>query len=110
VEAQLGFAHFLAHADGVGKFLLALLAAMSVTTWYVIVIKAWASVTLRNRTRRFLETFWNSPSLDAVASQLGEHHPDEPFSISRGRESWRRDIISVTQRASSTSRAAAPSS
>jgi biopolymer transport protein ExbB len=80
VEGQLGFAHFLAHADEVGKFLLALLAAMSVTTWYLIVVKAWASITLRNRTRRFLETFWNSPSLNAVASRLEEHRPDEPFS------------------------------
>jgi biopolymer transport protein ExbB len=80
VEAQLGFAHFMAHADGVGKFLLVLLAAMSVTTWYLILTKAWASITLRNRTGRFLHTFWNSPSLSAVASQLEERHPDEPFS------------------------------
>ena len=80
MEAQLGFAHFLAHADAVAKFLLVLLTVMSVTTWYLILIKAWASMTLRARTQRFLETFWNSPSLNAVASQLEEHRPDEPFS------------------------------
>ncbi len=80
MEGQLGFAHFLAYADGLGKFLLVLLATMSVTTWYLIVTKAWAALTLRRRTQRFLETFWNSPSLNAVASELEERHPDEPFS------------------------------
>jgi biopolymer transport protein ExbB len=53
---------------------------MSVTTWYLIVTKAWAAFLLRRRTRRFLDTFWDSPSLQAVATHLEEHHPDEPFS------------------------------
>jgi biopolymer transport protein ExbB len=80
VEVQFGFAHFLMHADAVGKFLLALLLSMSVMTWYLIVNRTASWITMRRRTRRFLGTFWNSPSLDAVASHLEEHHPDEPFS------------------------------
>jgi biopolymer transport protein ExbB len=80
VEVQLGFGHFLAQADAVGKTLLALLLAMSVTTWSLIVTKAWAWLTMRRRTRRFLQTFWSSPSLQAVAAHLEEHQPDDPFS------------------------------
>src|ERR1043165_8988574 len=57
-----------------------MLLVMSVTTWYLIVTKAWAAFLRRRRTRRFLETFWDAPSLQAVATHLEEHHPDEPFS------------------------------
>ena len=76
----LGFAHFLAQADGVGKTVLVLLLAMSVTSWYFIVTKAMQAWLAGRRSTRFVETFWNSPSLDAVDAHLAEHHPDEPFS------------------------------
>jgi biopolymer transport protein ExbB len=76
----MGFAHFLAQTDMLAKSLLVLLLAMSVTTWYLIVTKTWAWLLMRRRTRRFLDTFWNSPSLQAVATHLEDQHPDEPFS------------------------------
>ena len=76
----MGFAHYLAQSDTVGKALLVALLLMSVTTWYLIVTKAWAWLLVRRRTRRFLDVFWNSPSLHAVATHLEEQHPDEPFS------------------------------
>jgi biopolymer transport protein ExbB len=79
-HASIGFAHFLGQTDNVGKVILTMLLLMSVTTWYLIVIKAWAAFLLRRRTCRFLDTFWDSPSLQAVATHLEEHHPDEPFS------------------------------
>lgn len=77
---QTGFAHFLAQSDTVGKTILVLLLLMSVTTWYLIVTKAWTWILVRRRTRRFLGIFWNSPSLQAVATHLEEQHPDEPLS------------------------------
>jgi biopolymer transport protein ExbB len=76
---EMGFAHFLAQSDTVGKTILVLLLLMSVTTWYLIATKTWAWLLMRRRTRRFLEIFWNSPSLTAVATHLEEHHPDGPF-------------------------------
>jgi biopolymer transport protein ExbB len=76
----MGFAHFLAQADALGKTLLVVLLAMSVTTWYLIATKAWAWLLMRRRTRRFLDSFWNAPSLQAVATHLEDKHPDEPFS------------------------------
>jgi len=76
----MGFAHFLVQTDTLAKALLVLLLVMSVTTWYLIVTKAWTWLLMRRRTRRFLDIFWNSPSLQAVATHLEDQHPDEPFS------------------------------
>ena len=79
-QQTMGFAHFLTQTDALGKTLLVILLAMSVATWYLIVTKAWTSIVMRRRTRRFLDIFWNSPSLQAVAAHLEDQHPDEPFS------------------------------
>jgi len=82
VEPQqaMGFAHFLAQTDALAKFLLVVLLAMSVATWYLIVVKTWAWLLMRRRTQRFLDSFWNSPSLEAVATHLEDQQADEPFS------------------------------
>jgi biopolymer transport protein ExbB len=75
-----GFASFLSQTDGVGKAALAVLLVMSVATWYLIVTKGIQLLTTRRRTARFLEVFWDAPSVQAVGARLEEHHPDEPFS------------------------------
>jgi biopolymer transport protein ExbB len=81
MEAQsIGFGHFLANADGVGRGLFVALLLMSVVTWCLILSKSIQSLVLKRRTARFLQTFWDAPSLDSVASQLEQQHPDEPFS------------------------------
>lgn len=79
-QQTMGIAHFLGQADAVGKTLLVMLLIMSMATWYLIVTKTIASLLLRARTRRFLDGFWNAPSLQAVATRLEQQHPDEPFS------------------------------
>jgi biopolymer transport protein ExbB len=79
-STSLGFAHFLNQTDTIGVTVLVLLFAMSVTSWYFIVTKAWQAWTVRRRSSRFLRSFWDAPSLDAVEARLAEHHPDEPFS------------------------------
>ena len=79
-QQAIGFAHFLAQTDELARALLLILLVMSAATWYLIVTKAWTWMLTQRRTRRFLDIFWNSPSLSAVAAHLEEHHPDEPFS------------------------------
>jgi biopolymer transport protein ExbB len=37
-------------------------------------------VMIRRRAARFLESFWNAPSMQAVALRLAERGSDEPFS------------------------------
>lgn len=76
----LGWAHFLAQSDAVAKGLLIALILMSLATWYLIFSKTIQIWRARRRSRRFLATFWDAPSLQAVATHLEEHHPDEPFS------------------------------
>ena len=76
----VGIASFLSQTDGVGKAILVLLLLMSLATWMLIATKAIQFVVMRERSVRFLETFWNAPSLQAVGNHLDEHHPAEPFS------------------------------
>ena len=79
-QPALGFGHFLTQMDGVGKTILFMLLVMSLATWYLIVTRAWNTFLMRRRTSRFLGTFWNAPSLQAVATDLDRHPADEPFS------------------------------
>lgn len=79
-QASLGFAHFLAHTDGVGKTLLVLLLLMSIATWYLIVAKTIMAFTTGGRSRRYLQYFWNAPSLETVTAHAEAKAPDEPFS------------------------------
>ncbi len=73
-------AAFLSQTDSVGRAIVAVLLLMSVATWYLIITKTMQTIAMRRRSARFLESFWNAPSLQAVATHLEEHHPDEPFS------------------------------
>jgi biopolymer transport protein ExbB len=76
---SIGFASFLTHTDAAGKVILFVLLAMSLATWYLIVTKAITVLLERRRSAGFLEMFWNASSIAAIASQLEERHPDEPF-------------------------------
>jgi biopolymer transport protein ExbB len=76
----LGFTNFLAQADTLARVLLVILLVMSMITWYLIVTKALAVVIENRKSARFLEMFWDAPSLAAVESHMGAQHPDEPFS------------------------------
>ncbi len=79
-QHTIGFAHFLGQTDAVGKTLLVILLVMSMVTWYLIITRSITTLMQRRRSTRFLETFWNSPSLQAVAGKLEHDRPDEPFS------------------------------
>ena len=76
----VGFAHFLAQTDGVGRTILAILLLMSIASWYLILTKALSVWMERRRSARFLEAFWGAPSIAAVLRHLEERHPGEPFS------------------------------
>ena len=80
MENSLGFSHFLINADAVARFILLLMALMSIGTWYLIVTKSINAMRAVRRTREFLVAFWQAPSLDAVARRLREKGVTEPFS------------------------------
>ncbi|MGQ0510830.1 MAG: MotA/TolQ/ExbB proton channel family protein [Betaproteobacteria bacterium] len=77
---SLGFAHFLAQSDAVGKAILGILLAMSIASWYLIATRAVSSLLEQRRSARFLEAFWNAPSLATVQAHLVRAPLDEPFS------------------------------
>ena len=80
MQESLGFAHFLANADAVAKFILLVMVFMSVGTWYLIVTRSAMNALTRQRARRFLRSFWEAPSLAAVRAQLAEQGAADPFS------------------------------
>jgi biopolymer transport protein ExbB len=76
----LGFAHFIAQADSLAHFLLVVLLAMSVITWYLIVSKSLANWRMKKHAQAFLARFWDAPGLAAVADYLQNHGVSDPFS------------------------------
>ena len=77
--SSLGFGHFIEQADIVAKVLLAVLAAMSAISWYLIVSKGISQVLRQKRSRKFLDFFWSATSLEAVQNELAVHGVQEPF-------------------------------
>ncbi len=78
-EHSLGFTHFLAQADGLGKTLLVVLILMSMASWYFILTKAITGLRQRRASQRFVEKFWDASSLDAVKNEINTHGAHEPF-------------------------------
>ena len=76
----LGFGHFIAQADAVGKTLLVLLIAMSIASWAIIAVKGLSLVLRKSRSQNFLQFFWNATSLDAVAAEINTQGARDPFS------------------------------
>jgi len=74
-----GVTSFLAQSDAVGISVLLILLTMSIASWYLIVLKTIRGRQLRNQVREFLESFWNAPSIDVVATQLAQQERQDPF-------------------------------
>ena len=75
----LGFGHFVAQSDAVGKTLLAILVIMSVVSWALILGKGIAMLMRRQRSGKFLDFFWNASSLEQVHHEITTHGVKEPF-------------------------------
>ncbi len=80
VPSGMGFGHFIAQSDAVGKTLLAVLVLMSVLSWALILIKSLSQVIRRQRSDKFLKFFWNARSLDEVQAGFETHDARDPFS------------------------------
>jgi len=79
VNASMGFAHFIAQSDFVGKSLLAILVLMSAISWVLIAVKGLTQVIRKQRSEKFLGFFWNARSLDEVSAEITTHGVNEPF-------------------------------
>ncbi|MFJ0628480.1 MotA/TolQ/ExbB proton channel family protein, partial [Bordetella bronchiseptica] len=77
---DMGFLHFVAQSDFVGKTLFIILIVMSLVTWYLIVVKAVGNMGMRKRAAHFLNKFWNASSLEQVENEIVTHGARDPFS------------------------------
>jgi biopolymer transport protein ExbB len=77
---NLGFGHFIAQADVVGKCLLVILVAMSMASWVILALKGASLLLRKGRSQAFLNFFWNATSLDSVAGEISTHGARDPFS------------------------------
>jgi len=77
---NVGFGHFIAQSDAVGKFLLGVLIVMSIASWALIIAKGLGQFLRGKRSTAFLDFFWNARSLDAVQAELATHGARDPFS------------------------------
>src|SRR5690606_42100624 len=68
--AAQGFTHFIAQSDIIGKSLFVVLIVMSLASWYLIVVKSISNMRTKRRSQHFLDKFWQSTSLDAVANEI----------------------------------------
>src|SRR5690606_36044198 len=53
---------------------------MSIASWYLIVVKTFANIRIKRRSNQFLERFWKSDSLAAVADDIEVNGVRDPFS------------------------------
>ena len=79
-QNSIGFANFLSQADAVARIILAILLAMSIATWYLIATKTLTVFLERRKSARFLEQFWNAPSIASLQSGIDEDAPLDIFS------------------------------
>jgi biopolymer transport protein ExbB len=79
MENGLGFAHFLAETDLLGRIILLMLLGLSVASWYLIVTKALANHQAGRRADAFLKQFWAAESLQDMHMKLRQQPRDNAF-------------------------------
>jgi biopolymer transport protein ExbB len=74
-----GMLHFISQSDLVGKSLFGFLILMSLTSWYLIFVKAFTNLRIRRSSNKFLNEFWAASSLEQVENEIATHGATEPF-------------------------------
>ena len=69
MSESFGFEHFWMQADGLIRANVYLLLAMSVASWFLIILKTWSGIKAR-RVLRSLDAFWTAPSIDQALATL----------------------------------------
>jgi biopolymer transport protein ExbB len=69
VNESFGFEHFWTQADGLIRANVYLLFAMSVASWFLIILKTWSGIKAR-RVVRALNAFWSAPSIEQGLARL----------------------------------------
>ena len=78
--SNIGFSHFIAQSDFLGKAILVILIGMSIVSWTLIITKGIAGWRRKQYSNQFLHFFWNASSLDTVRHEIQTHGIKCPFS------------------------------
>ncbi len=78
-EQQLGLMHFWQAGDVVTHGTAYLLLAMSIISWYFILLKTWGAWRQRGGARAALESFWNAHALDEALGTLRHADTERVF-------------------------------
>jgi biopolymer transport protein ExbB len=78
--SKMGFAHLIDNADLVGIMAGTVLGIMSLLVWYYILYNALRLISVRARTHRIMESFWEASSPREAIEQLRGEPEYEPFS------------------------------
>ena len=77
---DLGIAHFLAHADPLGRGILVVLLTMSLVSWYLIISRALIHFLDWSRGAAFSKALAQIGSLSELAAYLERHPSPDPLS------------------------------
>ena len=75
---------FWAQADTVGKATAVLLAAMSVASWYLLLLKSLRMWRVRRHAARVRRQFWAAADLDQAVERMQAVAADHPFTLVAG--------------------------
>jgi biopolymer transport protein ExbB len=71
MENTLGFSNFIAQIDAIGMGVLILLLALSVASWYLIIVKSISNMIASRRAKAFLKHFWHIDSISQLKTEIG---------------------------------------
>ena len=66
---------FITQGGPVSITVALVLLAMSLASWYLIFVKSYQAMTLRRTVSRYIDAFWQSPSLDAALNDKAGSNP-----------------------------------
>ncbi len=75
VDNPYGFQALLRGSDIVAKITLAILAIMSMGSWYIIITKVYEQAKMGEQAKAAEKTFWNAPSVRQGAEALKKNSP-----------------------------------
>jgi len=64
---------FITQGGPVSITVALVLLAMSLASWYLIFVKSYQAITLRRSVSRYIDIFWQSPSLDAALNTRSDN-------------------------------------
>lgn len=76
---QFGFGSFWEHSDGLSHAVALILLMLSITSWYLILSKAWQHSRLRKQYLGFIADFWQTPNWEAATQLLEQRDSSRLF-------------------------------